>query len=79
MTQVDYQASYTPAERRDRAHRVAWTLLVLVLAVLVLRVSGGTAPSDDELRGVRELLAAKKELRESYVEPIDEKKLVELF
>lgn len=77
MTQVDYQASYTPTERRERAHRVAWTILVLVLALLVLRVSGGSAPSDDELRGVRELLAAKKELRESYVVPIDEKLLDE--
>jgi carboxyl-terminal processing protease len=57
--------------------RLAWTMSVVLLAVLAFQLPGSLAQRDDDYSFVRTLVDIHRQVASSYVEPVEEPKLRE--
>jgi carboxyl-terminal processing protease len=57
--------------------KFAWTVSVLLLALLAFQLPGSLAQRDDDYSFVRTLVDIHRQVANNYVEPVDESKLRE--
>src|SRR3954454_24642896 len=57
--------------------KFAWTVSVLLLALLAFQLPGSLAQRDDDYSFVRTLVDIHRQVANNYVEPVDETKLRE--
>src|SRR5438552_11138159 len=55
--------------------RLAWTISIILIALLAFQIPGTLAQRDDEYAFVRELVDIHRRVAAKYVEPVDEQKL----
>ena len=55
--------------------RLAWTVSIVLVALLAFQLPGSLAQRDDEYSFVRELVDIHRRVAANYVDPIDEEKL----
>src|SRR5947208_16145496 len=55
--------------------RFAWTVSIVLIALLAFQIPGTLAQRDDEYAFVRELVDIHRRVAANYVDPVDEQKL----
>ena len=65
-------ARYNPAMNREK---LAWTVSILLIALLVFQIPGTLAQRDDDYAYIDTLVQIHRQIVNNYVEPVDEAKL----